>query len=83
VREQSGTTGKVVCLYRHTALLEALTEEAGLSLTACSAFALYLWFQYSINAIIDGCVQLRFNRVMLLKYSIHVPILCFCCWTEH
>lgn len=57
------------CFYTHTHCVIGRTGSRG-GTVPTSVFCLCtLWFHYSINAIIDDCVQPRFNRVKLLKYA--------------
>ena len=67
VRKQSGTAGNVVFLYTHCII--GRTGRRG-GTVPTSVFCLCtLWLHYSINAIMDDCVQLHFSRVKLLKYA--------------
>ena len=67
MRNQSGTAGNVVFL--HTHCIVGRTGRRGGTVPTSVLRLCTLWFHYSINAIMDDCVQPRFNRVKLLKYA--------------
>jgi len=64
--KQSGTTGNVSI---HTHCIIGRAGRRGGTVPASVFCLCTLWFHYSINTIMDDCVQPRFSRVKLLKYA--------------